>query len=101
VTTERVNLVNAGALAKARGITLVERKTRDAGAYATQLTLSSDGTPGGRAVTVGGTVAAGEARITASAVPARHGPTDVMLITRHTDKPGWSGASGRCSARPT
>ena len=37
VTTERVNLVNAGALAKSRGISLVERKTRDAGAYAAQL----------------------------------------------------------------
>jgi D-3-phosphoglycerate dehydrogenase len=47
VTTERVNLVNAGALAKARGISLVERKTRDAGAYATQLTLSSEGSAGG------------------------------------------------------
>ena len=33
-TTERVNLVNAGALAKARGITVVERKTPDAGAFA-------------------------------------------------------------------
>ena len=37
-TTERVNLVNAGALAKARGITVIERKTPDAGAFAALLT---------------------------------------------------------------
>ncbi len=39
-TTERVNLVNAAALARARGITLVERKTPDAGAFAALLSLS-------------------------------------------------------------
>ena len=95
VTTERVNLVNAGALAKARGISLVERKTRDAGAYATQLTLSSDGSPGGRGITVGGTVAGGEARITRlGGYRLDMEPTDVMLITRHTDKPGMVGRVG-------
>ena len=61
-TTERVNLVNAGALAKARGITVVERKTPDAGAFAALLTLS--GETGGRTTVVAGTVAAGEPRIT-------------------------------------
>ena len=40
-TTERVNLVNAMTLAKARGITVVERRTPDAGAFAAQLTLST------------------------------------------------------------
>jgi len=95
VTTERVNLVNAGALAKARGISLVERKTRDAGAYATQLTLSSDGSAGGRGITVGGTVAGGEARITRlGGYRLDMEPTDVMLITRHTDKPGMVGRVG-------
>src|SRR6185436_14003823 len=54
-TTERVNLVNAGALAKARGITVVERKTPDAGAYASQLTISSEGR-GSPSLTVAGTV---------------------------------------------
>jgi D-3-phosphoglycerate dehydrogenase len=95
VTTERVNLVNAGALAKARGITLVERKTRDAGAYAAQLTLSSDGSPDGRGITVGGTVAAGEPRITRlGSYRLDMEPADVMLITRHTDKPGMVGRIG-------
>ena len=95
VTTERVNLVNARALAKARGISLVERKTRDAGAYAAQLTLSSDGSPGGRGITVGGTVAGGEPRITRlGAYRLDMEPSDVMLITRHTDKPGMVGRIG-------
>jgi D-3-phosphoglycerate dehydrogenase len=95
VTTERVNLVNAGALAKARGLTVVERKTPDAGAYAAQLTLSSDGSPGGRGITVGGTVAGGEPRITRlGAYRLDMEPVDVMLITRHTDKPGMVGRIG-------
>ena len=95
VTTERVNLVNAGALAKARGLTLIERKTPDAGAYASQLTLSSDGSPGGRGITVGGTVAGGEPRITRlGGYRLDMEPVDVMLITRHTDKPGMVGRVG-------
>ncbi|MFL5680723.1 MAG: phosphoglycerate dehydrogenase [Chloroflexota bacterium] len=91
-TTERVNLVNAGALAKARGITLVERKTPEAGAFASLLTVSG---PDGR-TTVAGTVANGEPRL------SRLGeywldmaPADVMLITRHHDKPGTMGRIGQ------
>jgi D-3-phosphoglycerate dehydrogenase / 2-oxoglutarate reductase len=94
VTTERVNLVNAGSLARARGITVVERKTRDAGIYAAQLTVSADG-PAGRSIVVGGTVAAGESRITRlGAYRLDMAPADVMLITRHTDKPGMVGRIG-------
>jgi D-3-phosphoglycerate dehydrogenase / 2-oxoglutarate reductase len=94
VTTERVNLVNAGTLARARGITVVERKTPSAGTYASLLTVT--GEHGGRPTTVGGTVAAGgDARI------VRLGdyrldmePADVMLITRHRDRPGMIGRIG-------
>jgi D-3-phosphoglycerate dehydrogenase len=92
-TTERVNLVNAGALAKARGITVVERKTPEAGAFASLLTLS--GESDGRVTTVAGTVAFGEPRL------ARlddywldMAPSDVMLITRHQDRPGTVGRIG-------
>ena len=93
VTTERVNLVNAGALARARGITLVERKTPDAGAFASQLTLSSDARGG--PITVGGTVAGGEPRITRLGVYRLDmGPADVLLITRHHDRPGMVGRIG-------
>jgi D-3-phosphoglycerate dehydrogenase len=93
VTTERVNLVNAGALAKTRGITVVERKTPDAGAFASQLSVSSEGRGGH--VVVAGTVAGGEPRITGlGEYRLDMEPSDVMLITRHTDKPGMVGRIG-------
>jgi D-3-phosphoglycerate dehydrogenase len=92
-TTERVNLVNAGALAKARGITVVERKTPDAGAFAALLTLS--GESGGRTAVVAGTVAAGEPRITRlDEYRLDMAPADSMLITRHMDRPGTVGRVG-------
>jgi len=92
-TLERVNLVNAGALAKARGITVVERKTPDAGAFAALLTLS--GESGGRTAVVAGTVAAGEPRITRlDDYRLDMAPADTMLITRHMDRPGTVGRVG-------
>jgi D-3-phosphoglycerate dehydrogenase len=92
-TTERVNLVNAGALARARGITVVERKTPDAGAYAAQLSVSTEGRD--HPIAVAGTVAAGEPRITRlGEYRLDMEPADVMLITRHTDKPGMVGRIG-------
>jgi D-3-phosphoglycerate dehydrogenase len=93
-TTERVNLVNAAALAKGRGITLVERKTPDAGAYAAQLTLS--GQTNGETTTIGGTVAGGEARLTRlNDYRLDMEPTEVMLITHHRDRPGMIGRIGQ------
>ncbi len=92
-TMERVNLVNAGALAKARGITLIERKTPDAGAFSSQLTLSTERR--GVTTTVAGTVAAGEPRITRlDDYRLDMAPSDVMLITRHMDRPGTVGRIG-------
>jgi D-3-phosphoglycerate dehydrogenase len=93
-TTERVNLVNAGALAKARGITVVERKTPDASPFAAQLSLSGESR--GRTTTVAGTVAAGEARLTRlDEYRLDMEPSDVMLITRHSDRPGMIGRIGQ------
>jgi D-3-phosphoglycerate dehydrogenase len=93
-TTERVNLVNAAALAKARGIRVVERKTPDAGAYSALLTLSGEAE--GRTTTVAGTVAGGEPRLTRlNEYPLDMEPADVMLITRHRDKPGMIGSVGQ------
>jgi broad specificity phosphatase PhoE len=94
VTTERVNLVNA-ALAKARGITVVERKSPDAEA----LQLAAD--PDRREPTasrrpIGGTVANGEPALH----PARRAtgldmaPSPVMLVTSHHDRPGTVGRIG-------
>ncbi len=91
--TERVNLVNAGALAKARGITVVERKTPDAGSFAALITLS--GESGGRTTVVAGTVAGGEPRITRlDDYRLDMAPADNMLITRHQDRPGTVGRVG-------
>jgi D-3-phosphoglycerate dehydrogenase len=93
-TTERVNLVNAGALAKARGITVVERKTPDATPFSAQLSLSGESR--GRTTTVAGTVAAGEARLTRlNEYRLDMEPSDVMLITRHSDRPGMIGRIGQ------
>ena len=92
-TTERVNLVNAGALAKARGITVIEHKTPDAGAFAALLTLS--GETGRGTTVVAGTVAAGEPRITRlDDYRLDMAPADSMLITRHMDRPGTVGRVG-------
>jgi D-3-phosphoglycerate dehydrogenase len=93
-TTQRVNLVNAAALAKARGITVVERKTPDAGAFAAQLSLS--GEVAGRTKTVAGTVAGGEIRLTRlDDYRLDIEPTEVMLITHHRDRPGMIGRIGQ------
>ncbi len=93
VTTERVNLVNASSLARARGITVIEHKTPDAGAFAALLTLS--GAAGGRTAVVAGTVAAGEPRITRlDDYRLDMAPADTMLITRHMDRPGTVGRVG-------
>jgi D-3-phosphoglycerate dehydrogenase len=93
VTTERVNLVNAGTLAKARGITVVERKTPNAGPFSSLLTLTAE--VDGGTVTVAGTVAHGEARITRLGEYAMDlAPADWMLITKHHDHPGTMGQIG-------
>jgi D-3-phosphoglycerate dehydrogenase len=87
-TTERVNQINAPTIARARGITLIERKLPDGGPFASLVTLSG-------ATTVGGTVAGGEQRIVrlgddwVDMAPAQH-----MLVTRHRDRPGTMGRVG-------
>jgi D-3-phosphoglycerate dehydrogenase len=103
VTTERVNLVNAGILARARGISVVERKTPDAGTFSSLLTLS--GSVGGRDVAVAGTVAdggsePGEARLVRlNGYRLDMAPVDTMLITRHHDQPGTIGRLGALLGR--
>ncbi len=87
-TEERVNVVNAPALAKARGISLVERRVPDAGRHASLLTIS------GSAI-VAGTVANGESRLVRL---QEHwldmAPADYMLVTHHQDRPGTVGKVG-------
>lgn len=92
-TTERVNLVNAAALAKARGITTVEQKTSAAGAFSSLLTLTAEAD--GRTATVGGTVVNREPRIVRLDEHTMDlAPADSMLITRHHDQPGTMGRIG-------
>ena len=92
-TEERVNLVNAGTLARARGITVVERKTPNAGNFASLLTLTAEAD--GQTVTLAGTVANGEPRLVRLQEHAMDlAPTGVMLISHHRDRPGTVGRVG-------
>ena len=92
-TSERVNLINAAFLAKNRGLTVNERKTNDAGTFASLVTLTLEG-DSGKAV-VAGTMANGEPRLVRI---DDHwldmAPTPLMLVTRHQDKPGTMGRIG-------
>ena len=92
-TEERVNLVNAATLAKARGITVVERKTPNAGNFASLLTLIAEADD--QTVTLAGTVANGEPRLVRLQEHAMDlAPADVMLISHHRDRPGTVGRVG-------
>ncbi|HXG40387.1 MAG TPA: phosphoglycerate dehydrogenase [Candidatus Limnocylindrales bacterium] len=92
-TTERVNLVNAAAIARARGIRVVERKTPEAGSFNALVTLS--GESDGRTTTVAGTIANGEQRIVRlDDYWVDMAPAPIMLVTRHQDRPGTMGRIG-------
>jgi D-3-phosphoglycerate dehydrogenase len=92
-TTERVNLINAGLLAKNRGLTVNERKTSDAGTFASLVTLTLEG-DAGKAV-VAGTIANGESRLVRIDDNwVDMAPTPLMVVTRHLDKPGTMGRIG-------
>jgi len=92
-TSERVNLINAGFLARNRGITVNERKTNDAGTFASLVTLTVEGDAGG--AVVAGTVANGEPRLVRIDDSwLDMAPAPFMLLTRHQDKPGTMGRIG-------
>jgi D-3-phosphoglycerate dehydrogenase len=92
-STERVNLINAGFLAKSRGLTVNENKTSDAGTFASLVTLTLEGDTG-KAV-VAGTIANGESRLVRIDDNwLDMAPTPLMLVTRHQDKPGTMGRIG-------
>jgi len=92
-TGDRVNLINAGAVARSRGLAVAERRTRDAGTFASLVTLTLES--GSRSAVVAGTIANGEPRIVRvddawldiAAAP-------LMVVTRHLDKPGAMGRIG-------
>lgn len=87
-TEERVNVVNAPSLAKARGIHLSVHKTPEAGRYSTLLTLKGERS-------VAGTVSSGEARLVAlDGYEVDLAPSANMLVSRHQDRPGAIGLVG-------
>jgi D-3-phosphoglycerate dehydrogenase len=88
-TEERVNVVNAPALAKARGISLAVHKTPEAGRYSSLLTLRGDRS-------VAGTVASSEQRLVAlDGYEVDLAPSTHMLVSRHEDRPGAIGLVGQ------
>ena len=92
-TTERVNLVNAATMARARGIRVVEHKTSTAAPFSSLLTVTAEGD--GQSTTVAGTVANGEPHIVRLDEHAMDlAPSDSMLITRHQAGPArWAGSA--------
>ena len=92
-TSERVNLINAGFLARNRGLTVNERKTNDAGTFASLVTLTVEGDNG--TTVVAGTVANGEPRLVRIDDNwLDMAPAPLMVVTRHQDKPGTMGRIG-------
>src|ERR1035437_5901993 len=92
-TSERVNLINAAFLAKNRGLTVNERKTNDAGTFASLVTLTVEGDTG-KAV-LAGTIANGEPRLVRiDDYWLDMAPAPFMVMTRHRDKPGTMGRIG-------
>ena len=92
-TSERVNLINAAFLAKNRGLTVNERKSTDAGTFASLVTLTVEGDDC-KAI-VAGTVANGEPRLVRIDDNwLDMAPAPLMVVTRHQDKPGTMGRIG-------
>ncbi len=88
-TEERVNVINAPALAKARGIHLSVHQTPDAGRYSSLLTLSGERS-------VAGTVSSGESRLVSlDGYEVDLAPASNMLVSRHQDRPGAIGIVGQ------
>jgi D-3-phosphoglycerate dehydrogenase len=106
---ERLNLVNARALAHGRGIRVGERRRADVAPYGALLTVSTPEdrawSPGsaGSATTpaseelspIAGTIAHGEPRLTRlGRFDVDLPPSRVMLVTHHRDRPGTMGRIG-------
>jgi len=91
--SERVNLINAGFLARNRGLVVNERKTSDAGSFASLVTLTVESDKG--TTVVAGTVANGEPRLVRIDDNwIDMAPASLMVVTHHQDKPGTMGRIG-------
>jgi D-3-phosphoglycerate dehydrogenase len=88
-SAERVNLVNALAIARARGLVIEERRDTEALRYAALLTVRVGGTE------VAGTLVQGEPRIVLIDGFWVDVPVEGhLLLTKHQDKPGLVGRVG-------
>ena len=88
-SAERVNLVNALAIARSRGLVIEERRDTEAPRYAALLTVRVGGTE------VAGTLVQGEPRIVLIDGFWVDVPVEGhLLLTKHQDKPGLVGRVG-------
>jgi D-3-phosphoglycerate dehydrogenase len=88
-TEDRINAVNARLIAANRGITLVERRTRAKGSYASLVTVRL------QAHDIAGTVLMGEPRaVRIDSFRVDLVPDGRFLVSRHEDRPGVVGRVG-------
>jgi len=86
---QRVNMVNAGVLAKARGLTVTEKKVYDIETFESLVTLQVADT------TIAGTVEYGQPRIVQINRYRVDMPAEgTWLVARHRDQPGMVGRVG-------
>lgn len=91
---EGVNMVSAPAVAKARGVSMTESKTDNAGDFLTAVTIKVHSAKGTQEVT-GTLFGGGHARIVSvDGVPIEAAITPNMLLVRNKDKPGMIGGVG-------
>ena len=94
VSLEGVNMVSAPAIAKARGVTVTESKTDNAGDFLTAVTIKLHTAKGTQEVS-GTLFGGGHPRIVyVDGVPIEAALTPHMLLVRNKDKPGMIGGVG-------
>ncbi|MSR61046.1 MAG: phosphoglycerate dehydrogenase [Planctomycetes bacterium] len=95
-----VNFVNAPALARERGILVLESREERPDFRGGELSVRATEKAGGKAHTVAGTVFGREPRITAvDGLRLDLVPKGVLLVTRHKDQPGVLGQIGSILGR--
>jgi len=93
VSEARVNLVNAGLLARQRGLEIVEHQSASAAQYANLITLQS--THGAESHALAGAVTWGEERIVrVDSYRTDFAPVGDILLCRNSDRPGVIGRVG-------
>lgn len=94
ILTENVNLVNAAAVARRRGINVRESREGDAGDYRNLVSVAVSGA-GGTAAVQGTVSAGGRCRVVGiDGYPVDLAPAGPMILTRHIDVPGIIGKVG-------